>query len=58
MDEKLLYKIPEVAVYLSISRTKAYELVRAGHLPSVKLDGARRIRGADVIAFVDSLTAA
>jgi excisionase family DNA binding protein len=58
MNEKLLYRIGEVAHYLSLSRSKTYELVRAGHIPSVRRDGVRRVRGADVIAYVDSLRAA
>ncbi len=55
MDDKLLYRIPEVAHYLSLSRSKVYELVRAGVLPSIRIDGVRRIRGIDVIAFVNGL---
>lgn len=58
MDEKLLYRITEVAYYLSLSRSKTYELVRAGHLPSVRIDGVRRVRGADVVAYVETLRAA
>jgi excisionase family DNA binding protein len=58
MDDKLLYRISEVAFYLSLSRSKTYELVRAGHLPSVKVDGVRRVRGSDVVAFVETLRAA
>lgn len=58
MDEKLLYRISEVAYYLSLSRSKTYELVRVGHLPSVRVDGVRRVRGADVLAFVEDLRAA
>ncbi|MDQ2755536.1 MAG: helix-turn-helix domain-containing protein [Actinomycetota bacterium] len=56
MNDKLLYRIPEVALYLSLSRSKVYELVRAGVLPSVKIDGVRRVRGADLLAFVDHLS--
>jgi excisionase family DNA binding protein len=58
MDEKLLYRVGEVAHYLSLSRSKTYELVRAGHIPSVRIDGVRRVRGADVIAYVENLRAA
>jgi excisionase family DNA binding protein len=58
MEEKLLYRIGEVAHYLSLSRSKTYELVRAGHIPSVRIDGVRRVRGADVVAYVESLRAA
>lgn len=55
MNDKLLYKIPEVAEYLSLSRSKVYELCRSGALPSVRIDGVRRIRGVDVIEFVEAL---
>ena len=55
MDEKLLYRIPEVAQHLSLSRSEVYELVRAGVVPSVRIDRVRRVRGADVIAFVEAL---
>ncbi|MGB3685339.1 MAG: helix-turn-helix domain-containing protein [Ornithinimicrobium sp.] len=55
MDERLLYRVRDVAEVLSLSRTKTYELVRSGVLPSVKIDGARRVRGSDVVAYVDGL---
>ena len=58
MNEKLLYRIGEVAEVLSLSRSKTYELVRCGLLPSVRIDGVRRVRGADISAFVESLRAA
>ncbi len=54
MDEKLIYRIADVAAYLGVSRSKVYELVRTGQLPSVKIDGIRRIRGRDVMAFIDA----
>ena len=56
MKDKLLYRIPEVAEHLSLSRSKVYELVRTGVLPSVRIDGVRRIRGADVMTYVESLS--
>ncbi|MGL5823715.1 MAG: helix-turn-helix domain-containing protein [Nocardioides sp.] len=55
MDDRLLYRVPEVARYLSVSRSKVYLLIQSGALPSVRLDGSRRVRGEDVRAFVDSL---
>jgi excisionase family DNA binding protein len=54
MNERRLYRIPEVAEYLSVSRSKVYELVRSGVLPSIKIDGIRRVRGDDVIALVET----
>jgi len=55
MNEKLLYRVPEVAGFLSLSRTTVYELVRSGVLPSVRIGGARRVRGEDLAQYVDSL---
>ncbi len=55
---KLLYKVPEAADALGLSRAKVYQLVGSGALPSVKIDGARRIKAADLSAYVDRLGAA
>ena len=38
MNDKLLYRIPEVAEHLSISRSKVYELLESGELRSVHID--------------------
>ena len=38
MNDKLLYRIPEVAEHLSISRSKVYELLKSGELRSVHID--------------------
>jgi excisionase family DNA binding protein len=55
--EKLLYRVPEAAASLSLSRAKVYELIRSGALPSVRVDGSRRVRAEDLRAYVDSLGA-
>jgi excisionase family DNA binding protein len=52
---KLLLRVPEAAESLSVSRAKVYELIRSGALPSVKIDGSRRIRLEDLRAYVASL---
>ena len=57
MDD-LLLRIPEVAQRLSLSRAKVYELIGAGALTSVKIDGSRRVRATDLRAYVDSLPSA
>ena len=54
--ESLLLKVPEVARSLGISRAKVYELIAGGTLASVKIDGCRRVRAADLRAYVDSLS--
>lgn len=53
--EKLLYRVPEAAAFLSLSRSKVYELIKADALPSVRVDGSRRIKAADLLAYVDRL---
>lgn len=55
MEDKLLYKVADVAQVLSLSRTKVYELVRSGELPSVRIGGSRRVRGEDLSRYVESL---
>lgn len=40
---RLTYTVPEVAVLLGISRSKAYDLVAEGALPAVQLQGRRRL---------------
>ena len=55
MEEKMLYRLAEVAAALSVSRSKVYELVRSGALPSVRIGGSRRVRGEDLATYVDSL---
>jgi excisionase family DNA binding protein len=56
--EKLLYRVPEVAEFLSLSRAKVYELIRSEALPSVRVDGSRRVKADDLRAFVDNLGSA
>ena len=53
--DNLLLKVPEVAASLGISRAKVYELMAAGSLPSVKIDGCRRVRASDLKGYVDGL---
>jgi excisionase family DNA binding protein len=55
MNDKLLYRIPEVAEHLSISRSKVYELLKSGELRSVHIDRSRLVRARDLQAYVDSL---
>jgi hypothetical protein len=54
VDERLLYRVPEVAAHLNISRSKVYELL-ASALSSVKIDRTRLVRGSDRRAFVEAL---
>jgi excisionase family DNA binding protein len=52
---RLLYRVSEAAIALGLSRAKVYELISSGALRAVRIDGARRIRAADLEAYVASL---
>ena len=52
----LLIKIPEAAAQLGVSRAKLYELIASGALPAVKVDGCRRVRTDDLLAYVKGLS--
>jgi excisionase family DNA binding protein len=52
---RLLYRVSEAASALGLSRAKVYELISSGALHAVRIDGARRIKTADLEAFVASL---
>lgn len=54
-DFKLLYRVPEVAEALGVSRAKVYQLIQSGALRSVKIDSSRLIRSADLMEFVADL---
>ncbi len=53
-NSKLLVTVPEAGRVLAISRSKVYELMDAGHLPSVCIGRSRRIRMSDLRTFVES----
>ena len=55
MEDKMLYTLTDVAAALSVGRSKVYELVRSGALPSVRIGGSRWVRGEDLADYVDSL---
>lgn len=43
MPQRLLLRIPEVAETLGIGRTKIYEMIATGELPTVRVGRAVRI---------------
>ncbi|RCS81183.1 DNA-binding protein [Brachybacterium alimentarium] len=53
--EKLCFTADEVADRLSVSKTRVYDLMRCGELPSVKLGRSRLVKAADLLAYVESL---
>ncbi len=55
MNDKLLYRIPEVVAILNVSRSKVYELLKSGQLPSVHIDRTRLVRHEHLMTYVESL---
>jgi excisionase family DNA binding protein len=55
IEDRLLYRVPEVALILNISRSKVYELFSSGDLESVKIDRIRLVPSSDLRAYVDQL---
>ena len=53
--DKLLLTPEEAADALSIGRSKVYELISDGRLPSVRIDASRRVRTSALLEFVERL---
>ena len=49
---RLLLTVPEAAEALAISRSKLYELIAAGTVASIRIDGSRRIPLTALEAYV------
>jgi excisionase family DNA binding protein len=54
---RLLLTVPEAARALAISRSKLYELLAAGVLASVRIDGSRRIPVSALDSYISALLA-
>lgn len=52
--QKLLLTVPEAGRALAISRSKMYDLLNSGNLPSVHIGRSRRVRVSDIEEFVNS----
>ena len=54
---RLLLTVPEAAAALAISRSKLYELLAAGIVPSIRIDGSRRVPVSGLQAYIAALLA-
>jgi excisionase family DNA binding protein len=54
--ERLALTVEEAAEQLAVSRSKAYELARAGTIPSVKVGNAIRVPRRALEAWIDEQT--
>ena len=52
---RLLLTVPEAAEALAISRSKLYELIAAGLVRSVRIDGSRRVPVESLETYVATL---
>jgi excisionase family DNA binding protein len=52
---KLLLTVPEAAASLGISRSKLYQLIAAGTVRSVRIDGSRRVPVESLTAYINQL---
>ena len=55
MENRLLYRVTEVAVFLNVSRSKVQELLASGDLRSVKIGPDSLVRGSGLRDYVESL---
>jgi excisionase family DNA binding protein len=55
--DKLLLTPREAAEVLSVSRSKLYQLLAAGELQSVRIDGCRRVAASELRRYVERLGA-
>jgi len=51
-----IYTVPEVADYLKLSKSKVYNLVQRGEIPSIKIGRNVRIRESDLDQWLDDQT--
>lgn len=56
MSERILYRVPELADAIGCSKTKAYELVNKGEIPSVKIGNMLRVPAAALKRFIEERT--
>ena len=54
IERRLLLRPVEAAVALGVSRSKLYELLSRGVLPSVRLDGSIRVPAVRLRAWIEA----
>ncbi|MDQ5827224.1 MAG: helix-turn-helix domain-containing protein [Chloroflexota bacterium] len=54
VEQKEWFTTDELVRWLGLGRTKTYEMLRSGEIPSYKIGRVRRIRRQDVEAWLES----
>jgi excisionase family DNA binding protein len=49
-----LMSVVKAAQLLDLSRSKVYELIGSGRLPSYKMEGSRKVHRRDLIRYIES----
>ena len=57
MNVPMTLTIAEAQAQLRLSRSRIYELIRSGDLPSVKIGRSRRVLRASMEAYIEKLLA-
>ena len=50
--DRLAYRVPEAAAAIGVSRAKAYSLIAAGVIPSIRIGSSIRVPVAALKAFI------
>jgi excisionase family DNA binding protein len=56
MSERIFYRISEIGDLIGCSKTKAYELVASGAIPSVYIGSLRRVPRSALEDFIERAT--
>ena len=51
---KTFYRVSEVQEILNLGRTKTYDLIRAGVIPSIEIDGNIRVPSKSLHEWIDT----
>jgi excisionase family DNA binding protein len=53
-SDRMLYSPTEVAIQINFGRTRVYELIKSGQIPSIQVDGRTRVRHKDLAAWIEA----
>ena len=54
--DRLCYRVPEAAEAIGVGRSKTYELIASGNLPSIRIGGSIRIPVSALRAWIAAQT--
>lgn len=57
IEKNRIYTVPQVAEILQVSRAFAYGMVSRNEIPHIKLGKSVRVRGAELLDWIDSKVA-